>query len=166
MWYFIQASFHLPELQDKEAHEEEIKPERNITHLNWFMCWIFPTFHIFLSYCQIHFKSIFSTYIYIYCHPQIDCFVVSQLFNVARHVGCFKLGLKPAQLYVRLSIIPLSQQSTYVSIGIISHNVVDFAGLHFPLSVTRVLNSFKELCITRVAAVNSFARVVNPRDVM
>ena len=41
-------------------------------------------------------------YIYIYYHPQTDCFVVSQLFNVARHIGCLKLGLKPAQLYVRL----------------------------------------------------------------
>ena len=27
-------------------------------------------------------------YIYIYCHPQTDCFIVSQLFSVARHVGC------------------------------------------------------------------------------
>ena len=37
-----------------------------------------------------------------------DSFVVSQLISVARHVGMFKLGLKPAQLYIRLSIIPLS----------------------------------------------------------
>ena len=27
--------------------------------------------------------------IYIYCLPQIDCFVVSQLFNVARHPDDF-----------------------------------------------------------------------------
>ena len=24
----------------------------------------------------------------IYCHPQTDCFVLSELFSVARHVGC------------------------------------------------------------------------------
>ena len=48
-------------------------------------------------------------YIDIYCHPQTDCFVVSQLFSMARYVGRLKLGSKPAQLYVRLSIIPLSQ---------------------------------------------------------
>ncbi len=48
-------------------------------------------------------------YIYIYCHQQTDCFVVSQLFSVARHVGRLKLGSKPAQIYVKLSIIPLSQ---------------------------------------------------------
>ena len=33
-------------------------------------------------------------YIYIYCHPQTDCFVISQLFSVARHTRCFKLGLE------------------------------------------------------------------------
>ena len=31
-------------------------------------------------------------------------------FSVARHVGCLKLGSKHALLYVRLSIMPLSQQ--------------------------------------------------------
>ena len=40
----------------------------------------------------------------IYCHPQTDCFVVSQLF-----IGHLKLGSKPAQLYVRLSIRQLGQ---------------------------------------------------------
>ena len=29
-------------------------------------------------------------YIYIYSHPQTDCFVLSELFSVARHVGCSK----------------------------------------------------------------------------
>ena len=55
-------------------------------------------------------------YIYIYSHPQTDCFVVSQLFSVARHIGRLKLGLKPAQLYVRLSIRMLSQQYIYIYI--------------------------------------------------
>ena len=41
------------------------------------------------------------------CHPQTDCLVISQLFSEARHVRPFKLGLK-GQLYVRLSIVPLS----------------------------------------------------------
>ena len=54
-------------------------------------------------------------YIYIYCHPQIDCFVVSQLFRVTRHVGRLMLESKPAQLYVRLSIRPLGQQAYHVS---------------------------------------------------
>ena len=51
-----------------------------------------------------------------YCHPQTDSFVVLQLFSVARHVGCLKLGSKPTQLYVRLTIIPLSQQVNHVSL--------------------------------------------------
>ena len=67
-------------------------------------------------------------YIYIYCHPQTDCFVVSKLFSVVRHVGHFKLGS-------RLSIIPLTQQATYVSSGIIRHYVVAFVCLHLPYRI-------------------------------
>ena len=33
---------------------------------------------------------------HIYCHKQINCFVVSQLFTVSRLVRCFKLISKPA----------------------------------------------------------------------
>ena len=88
------------------------------------------------------------------CHPHTDCFIISQLFSVARHIRRLKLGSKPAQLYVRLSIIPLRQQANHISSRIIRHV--------FALLDTRVLNSFKELCIMRVAAINSFARVLNP----
>ena len=56
-------------------------------------------------------------YIYIYCSPQTGCFVVLQLFSVARHVGRSKLGSKPAKLYVRLSIRPLGQQPYHVGVG-------------------------------------------------
>ena len=101
-------------------------------------------------------------YIYIYCYSQTDCFIILQLFSVARHVGHFKLGLKPTQLYVRLSIILLSHQSTNVSSGIIRHYVVAFIFLHFALLDTRDLNSFEELCITQVAADNSYTRMLNP----
>ena len=76
-------------------------------------------------------------YIYIYCHPQKDCFVVPQLFNVARHIGRLKLGSKPAQLYVRLSIIPLSQQMYHVSSRIIRYQIVAFVCLHFIPSGSR-----------------------------
>ena len=102
-------------------------------------------------------------YIYKYIHPEKDCFVISQLISKARHAGRFKLRLKPTQICIRLSIIPLCQQSTYVSAGIIRHYVVAFACLHFALLDTRVLNSYEELCITRVAVVNSLARVFNLR---
>ena len=44
-----------------------------------------------------------------------DCFIVSQLFSVAWHIRRLKLGLKPAQPYVRFSIILLSQQVYHVS---------------------------------------------------
>ena len=45
----------------------------------------------------------------------MDCFVVSQLFSVPTLVGLLKLGSKPSQLFVRLCILPLSHQTTYVS---------------------------------------------------
>ena len=80
-------------------------------------------------------------YIYIYCNPQKYCFVVSQFFSVTRHVERFMLGLKPAQLYVGLSIIPFSHHSKYVSSGFIRHYVVAFVCLHFTLPDTRVFNS-------------------------
>ena len=53
-------------------------------------------------------------YIYIYCHPQTDCFIILQLLSVVRHVERMKLGSKPTQLYVRLSIRPLDPQTYHV----------------------------------------------------
>ena len=99
---------------------------------------------------------------YIYCHPQTDCFVLSKVFSVARHVGCSKPGLKPIQLYVRLSLRPLGQQAYHVWLREFLRYYVAAVCLHFyTLSATRVLNSFKELCIMRAAAENSFTGVVN-----
>ncbi len=53
-------------------------------------------------------------YIYIYSHPQTDCFVLSELFSVARHAGRSKPRSKPVQLYVRLSLRSLGQQADQV----------------------------------------------------
>ena len=65
-----------------------------------------------------------SEYIYIYIyicvcvcvcgHPQTDCFVLSELFIVARHAGRSKPGSKPVQLYVRLNLRPLGHQADHV----------------------------------------------------
>ena len=97
-------------------------------------------------------------YIYIY-HPQTDCFVLSELLNVARNVGGLKPGSKTVQVDDRLSIRPLGQQACHVGLGIIRYYVATatataaFVCLHFyTLSATRVLNSFEELCIMRAAA--------------
>ena len=105
-------------------------------------------------------------YIYIYCHPQTDCFVLSELFSVAKHVGRSKPGSKPIHLYVRLSLRLLGQHTYHVWLReLLRYYVVTAAAvcLHFhTLSATRVLNSFEELCIMRAAAENSFSRVLNP----
>ena len=105
-------------------------------------------------------------YIYIYSHPQTDCFILTELFSVARHVGCSKPGSKLIQLYVRLSLRPLSQQAYHVWLREFSrYHVVTAAAvcLHFyTLSATRVLNSFEDLYIMRAAAENCSTRVLNP----
>ena len=68
----------------------------------------------------------------IYYHSQTNCFVVSQLFSVARHVGRLKPGSKSVQLYVRLCI---GQQAYPVGLGIIRYYVATaaaaFVCLHF-----------------------------------
>ena len=64
--------------------------------------------------------------VYIYCHPNADCFVVSHLFSVTRHIGRLKLGSKPTQFYVRRSTIPISQQANHLYSGIRRHYLVAF----------------------------------------
>ena len=47
-----------------------------------------------------------------------DCFILSELFSVARHIGRSKVGSKPIQLYIRLSLRPLGQQAYHLAKGI------------------------------------------------
>ena len=93
-----------------------------------------------------------------YSHPQTDCFVVLQLFSASRRVGNLNLRSKPAQLYVRLS--EPRQLGNYKALCS-RFRLFTF----YTLPDIRALNSFEELCIMRVAAINSFARVLNPRRV-
>ena len=68
-------------------------------------------------------------YEYIYCHTQTNCFVVSQLFSVTRHVGRLKRNpLDLVDVNVRLSIIPLSPQANHVSSGIIYIYIYNVGG--------------------------------------
>ena len=59
----------------------------------------------------------YSMNIYIYCHPQTDCFVVSQFFSVDRHARFSMLGLKPDWLKRQSKILPPSHEETNVSEG-------------------------------------------------
>ena len=58
----------------------------------------------------------------------------------------------------------LTNLATHVSLGIITNFVLAFVCLYFALPDTVVLNSLEELCITRVAAINCFTRVLNPQE--
>ena len=104
-------------------------------------------------------------YIYIYSHPQTDCFVLSELFSVARHAGRSKPGSKPVQLYVRLSFRPLGRQADHVGLWnfkvfYFSHSRLFTFFIPYRLPECSILT--KSFCITLAAAGNSFARVLNP----
>ena len=82
--------------------------DRRLTNLRWKgPC----DFNKFLHIVNLLILHLFR---HIYCHPQTDCFFLSELFSVARHVGRSKPGSKPIQLYVRLSLKPLGQQAYHV----------------------------------------------------
>ena len=94
---------------------------------------IFPVIRVDTK--RIHVCSLsLSLSHYLYNHQQTDCFVVSQLFSLVRHVGCLKLGSKPTKIHVRLSILPLGPQVNHVSSGIIRHYVAAQVCLHFCLA--------------------------------
>ena len=59
--------------------------------------------------CTVDIKAL--RYIYTYCHPLTDCFVLSELFSVAKHAGRSKPGSKPVQFYVRLSFKLVGHQA-------------------------------------------------------
>ena len=130
-WQYL--SFHLVQLWSQNFPN----PFHSCMYVRMFMLkLIIPLQSImwwtYLIRVGIHHVYIYI-YIYIYCHPQTDCFVVSQLFSVARYVGHLKLGPKPAQLYIRLNIRPLGKQVYHVGKGIIRYYVATaaFVCLHF-----------------------------------
>ena len=110
--------------------------------------WIYKYMCIYIYVC-IYIYIYIQLYIciYIYSHPQTDCFVLSELFSVARHAGRLKPESKPVQLYVRLSFRPLDHQAdqgNFLRYFILA-TAAAFVYIFYTLSATRVLNSFEEL---------------------
>ena len=64
--------------------------------------------------CTYELMYVYMENIYIYCHPQTDCFVLSELFSVARPAGRSKPGSKPVQLYDRQRFQTTRLQADYV----------------------------------------------------
>ena len=54
----------------------------------------------------------------IYSHPQIDCFVLSELFSVARRVGRSKPGSKPSNFTLELVSDHSANKRTTLAKGI------------------------------------------------
>ena len=88
--------------------------------------------------------------IYIVIHRQTVSLYHNSSVWLDTEVIRFKVGSKPAKLYIRFSILRLIQQATYVSSGIITHYVLTFVCLYFALPDTGVFNSLEELIITRL----------------
>ena len=104
-------------------------------------------------------------YIYIVIHRQA-CFVLSELFSVARQARFLKLGSKPAWLKRQSKILPLSHEGTSVSEGNLNAYVSHlFLFTYIRLTGTESSNSFEEPCFTLVATITSFAREFNPTGV-
>ena len=102
-------------------------------------------------------------YIYIYCHPRTDYFVVSLLFSVDRHVSCFKLSSKPGWLYISRISYPTPIVNLKVSKGYFYTHTHTHTHIYiyiyiyifaYTLSATGVLNSREELYIYAYVAVN------------
>ena len=70
----------------------------------------------------------------------------------------FQAGIK-THLMLDMSSNCSAISTTYVCSGIIC--ILVFISLHFVLSGNKALNSLEQLYITWVAAINSFARVLN-----
>ena len=70
-------------------------------YLNVLTLYIYNGLFPLSLFIDLVYDKIVYIYIYIYiCHQQTDCFVVSQLFSVAWHVGRLKLESKPAQIFI------------------------------------------------------------------
>ena len=94
--------------------------------------------------------------VYIYSHPRRNCFIVSKIISVARQVRWSKPGLKPSWLYASQIFYHTATNKLSVSEGILMH-MYHFCFVYiYTLNDYRILNSLKELCITQVAAGNSF----------
>ena len=86
------------------------------------------------------------TYIYIVIHRRI-CFVLSELFSVARQARFTKLGSKPGWLKCQSKILPLSHEETSASEG----NLNAYVSQLFLFNGYRELDSYEEPCIMLMA---------------
>ena len=94
-----------------------------------------------------------------YCHPQTDCFFVSQLFHVARHMRCFKLGLKTDWFYSSWisypkGMVPLSKSEGILHIYLFTYTLIGYQSAPF---MSRAL--YLCICSSQLFPI----RVLNPR---
>ena len=139
----------------------------------WLLLWMLAAFEVTWRTKQISYHNIAEVlihsgiyiyiYIYIYIcvcvcvcsHSETNCFIVSQLFSVARHVRFSKLGSKPGWLLCQSEIILHSHKEISISKGILEAYVSLFCFVYiYLLNGYQELNSFEELMVI----INSFTR--------
>ena len=76
----------------------------------------------------------------VYCHPQTDHFIVWQLFSVARHMRCFKLGSKPSWL---MSFRFFRYIYSYVHCWLFMRTILHWRTYSSWQSLTQVLNPLR-----------------------
>ena len=96
-----------------------ILKEYPVSLMTYIYIYICIDIHIYIyiyicTHTHTHTHIYIYIYIYIYILSSTDCFVLSELFSVARQVGRSKPGSKPIQLYDRLSLRSLGQQAYLV----------------------------------------------------
>ena len=62
-------------------------------------------------------------YIYIYCHPQTDCFILSELLSVARHIGPLSRDWNPSYIMLDLISDHSANKITKMAKGIIRYYI-------------------------------------------
>ena len=106
------------------------------------------------AYMYMHTQTHTHTHIYIYIviHRE-TCFLLSELFSVARLARFPKLGSKPGWLKRQSKILPLSHEETSANEGNLNAYVSHFFVYIYPRNGYRELNSFEEPCFTLVATI-------------
>ena len=116
------------------------------------------------TYWYIYIHTQIHIYIHIYCHPQTDFSLYhnSSVWQDSQETSSWNCN--PPNFTLGLLSYRSAISVTNVSSGILTHFELAFVCLYFALSDTGVPGSLEVLCFTQVEAINSLARVLNPRE--
>ena len=137
-----------------------IKAVATLSNGSWILGW-WSLF--FLKFFTLNLQSDLNSHIYILSSHWWICFVLSELFSVARQARFPKLGSKPGWLKRKSKILPLSHEETSVSEGHLNAYVLHlFLFTYIRLTATESSVHIKSLALRWCQAFTSLARELNP----